>query len=118
MTRTLFGTDGMRGVANLEPMTGSTVQRLGMAIAKGVAAVEQRGILTIVLDHVAEFAEVMDQQPQTAFVLVRRLHRLQQIGDQIFELGFFDFERHLKGALNAQSRLGLAVESSQQIAEL
>ena len=33
MTRTLFGTDGMRGVANLEPMTGGTVQRLGMAIA-------------------------------------------------------------------------------------
>ncbi len=33
MTRTLFGTDGMRGVANLEPMTGVTVQRLGMAIA-------------------------------------------------------------------------------------
>jgi phosphoglucosamine mutase len=33
MSRTLFGTDGMRGVANLEPMTGSTVQRLGMAIA-------------------------------------------------------------------------------------
>ena len=33
MTRILFGTDGMRGVANLEPMTGGTVQRLGMAIA-------------------------------------------------------------------------------------
>ena len=31
--RALFGTDGMRGVANLEPMTGSTVMRLGMAIA-------------------------------------------------------------------------------------
>jgi phosphoglucosamine mutase len=31
--RTLFGTDGMRGVANLEPMTGPTVTRLGMAIA-------------------------------------------------------------------------------------
>jgi phosphoglucosamine mutase len=31
--RTLFGTDGMRGVANLEPMTGATVLRLGMAIA-------------------------------------------------------------------------------------
>ena len=31
--RILFGTDGMRGVANLEPMTGQTVQRLGMAIA-------------------------------------------------------------------------------------
>jgi phosphoglucosamine mutase len=29
----LFGTDGMRGVANLEPMTGATVMRLGMAIA-------------------------------------------------------------------------------------
>src|SRR5438046_9105802 len=31
--RALFGTDGMRGVANLEPMTGATVMRLGMAIA-------------------------------------------------------------------------------------
>jgi phosphoglucosamine mutase len=31
--RSLFGTDGMRGVANLEPMTVSTVMRLGMAIA-------------------------------------------------------------------------------------
>jgi phosphoglucosamine mutase len=31
--RTLFGTDGMRGVANLEPMTNATVMRLGMAIA-------------------------------------------------------------------------------------
>jgi phosphoglucosamine mutase len=32
-SRRLFGTDGMRGVANLEPMTGETVMRLGMAIA-------------------------------------------------------------------------------------
>ena len=32
-TRVLFGTDGMRGAANLEPMTGETVMRLGMAIA-------------------------------------------------------------------------------------
>jgi len=31
--RTLFGTDGMRGVANLEPMTPHTVMRLGMAVA-------------------------------------------------------------------------------------
>jgi phosphoglucosamine mutase len=31
--RRLFGTDGMRGVANLEPMTSPTVMRLGMAIA-------------------------------------------------------------------------------------
>src|SRR5438552_16786651 len=32
-TRSLFGTDGMRGVANLEPMTSETVMRLGMAVA-------------------------------------------------------------------------------------
>jgi phosphoglucosamine mutase len=31
--RTLFGTDGVRGVANLEPMTCETVSRLGMAVA-------------------------------------------------------------------------------------
>jgi phosphoglucosamine mutase len=31
--RRLFGTDGVRGVANIEPMTGETVMRLGMAVA-------------------------------------------------------------------------------------
>ncbi|HEU0036883.1 MAG TPA: phosphoglucosamine mutase [Kofleriaceae bacterium] len=31
--RSLFGTDGMRGVANVEPMTCHTVMRLGMAVA-------------------------------------------------------------------------------------
>src|SRR5512147_2541045 len=31
--RRLFGTDGMRGFANVEPMTGATVMRLGMAVA-------------------------------------------------------------------------------------
>lgn len=31
--RRLFGTDGMRGVANREPMTSETVTRLGMAVA-------------------------------------------------------------------------------------
>ena len=33
MIRKLFGTDGVRGVANLEPMTAETVMRLGMAVA-------------------------------------------------------------------------------------
>jgi phosphoglucosamine mutase len=33
MTRKLFGTDGVRGVANVEPMTAETVTRLGMAVA-------------------------------------------------------------------------------------
>jgi phosphoglucosamine mutase len=31
--RRLFGTDGVRGVANLEPMTGDIVMKLGMAVA-------------------------------------------------------------------------------------
>jgi len=33
MPRKLFGTDGVRGVANVEPMTCETVSRLGMAVA-------------------------------------------------------------------------------------
>ena len=31
MTRKLFGTDGVRGRANAEPMTAATALRLGMA---------------------------------------------------------------------------------------
>src|SRR5262245_18801336 len=38
--RTLFGTDGVRGIANVEPMTCETVSRLGMAVA---ARLRQKG---------------------------------------------------------------------------
>jgi len=31
MTRQLFGTDGIRGLANAEPMTAQTALRVGMA---------------------------------------------------------------------------------------
>jgi phosphoglucosamine mutase len=34
MTRTLFGTDGIRGLANVEPMTAETALRVGMAAGK------------------------------------------------------------------------------------
>ncbi len=36
MTRKLFGTDGIRGTANREPMTAATALRVGMAAAKGL----------------------------------------------------------------------------------
>ena len=32
-TRTLFGTDGVRGVANVHPMTGELMLQLGRALA-------------------------------------------------------------------------------------
>jgi phosphoglucosamine mutase len=35
-TRQLFGTDGVRGLANAEPMTPETVLRLGQAVAQGL----------------------------------------------------------------------------------
>src|SRR5271170_1326897 len=34
MTRKLFGTDGVRGKANVEPMTAETAMRLGMAAGR------------------------------------------------------------------------------------
>ncbi|MGP2408015.1 hypothetical protein ACTUM1_15865, partial [Listeria monocytogenes] len=34
MTRALFGTDGIRGKANTEPMTASTALRVGMAAGR------------------------------------------------------------------------------------
>jgi len=33
MTRKLFGTDGVRGVANADPMTGEVAMQIGRAIA-------------------------------------------------------------------------------------
>ncbi len=40
VTRTLFGTDGVRGVANVEPMTAETAMRLGRALAHRVRAAQ------------------------------------------------------------------------------
>ena len=34
MTRKLFGTDGIRGAANVEPMTAETALQVGMAAAR------------------------------------------------------------------------------------
>src|SRR4030065_1862136 len=42
MTRKLFGTDGIRGIANAEPMTGELAMQLGRAIAHIFKEVEGR----------------------------------------------------------------------------
>lgn len=46
-SRKLFGTDGVRGVANEAPMTAETVQRLGMAIAARLAQVGRHDRIVI-----------------------------------------------------------------------
>ena len=48
--RKLFGTDGIRGVANLDPMTSEMAMQLGRA-----AAQQQAGLLP---DEPAEFVQV------------------------------------------------------------
>src|SRR5690349_10486258 len=45
--RSLFGTDGVRGVANLEPMTPETALRLGRAVAYHFRQKERRGRIVI-----------------------------------------------------------------------
>src|ERR1700722_18292156 len=74
-------------------------QRFGVPIHQRVASREQRRILGVTFDHVAEFAEVVDQQAEASLVFVGRLQRLQQVGDEIFEFGLLDFERNLERAL-------------------
>src|SRR5271167_306633 len=62
-------------------------ERLGVTVDQRVASREQRGIGGVALDHVAQLAEVVDQQAQASLVLVGRLQGLQQIRDEIFEFG-------------------------------
>ncbi len=45
--RKLFGTDGVRGVANLEPMTPETALRLGRAVAYHFRHTDRRGRIVI-----------------------------------------------------------------------
>lgn len=45
--RQLFGTDGVRGVANVEPMTPDTVQRLGQALAQRCRSARARPRIVI-----------------------------------------------------------------------
>ncbi len=47
MTRKLFGTDGVRGKANAEPMTAETVLRLGMAAGRHFTRGEHRHTVVI-----------------------------------------------------------------------
>ena len=47
MTRKLFGTDGVRGTANVEPMTAETAMRLGMAAGARFARASQHNTVVI-----------------------------------------------------------------------
>ncbi|HTH17951.1 MAG TPA: phosphoglucosamine mutase [Magnetospirillum sp.] len=47
MTRTLFGTDGIRGTANLDPMTAETALKLGMAAGRHFTRGSHRHMVVI-----------------------------------------------------------------------
>jgi len=47
MTRTLFGTDGVRGTANIEPMTAETAMKLGMAAGRYFTRGDHRHVVVI-----------------------------------------------------------------------
>src|SRR5882757_963515 len=78
-------------------------QRFGVPIHQRVASREERRILRVTFDHVAEFAEVMYQEAEASLVFVGCLQRLQQVGNEIFEFGLLDFERNLERALERDS---------------
>jgi phosphoglucosamine mutase len=47
MTRKLFGTDGVRGTANIEPMTAETAMKLGMAAGRYFTRGDHRHVVVI-----------------------------------------------------------------------
>ena len=64
------------GTPALLPRGRGLAQRRGVALDQFVAARQQRLILAVALDHVAQVAEVVDQQPLIALVLAFLLDRL------------------------------------------
>ncbi len=56
----------------------------------------------MLLDHVAQFAEVVDQQTLTTLIFVVLLQRLQQVADHLFEFALLDFQSDRERALNRQ----------------
>ncbi len=75
-----------------------------MPIYQRVAALEQVRVLRVLLDHVTQLAEVMHQQPQASLVLIR-LQRLEQIRDEVLELGLLDLERDFQCLLEREPGL-------------
>jgi phosphoglucosamine mutase len=61
MTRKLFGTDGIRGVANVDPMTGEMAIQLGRAIAHLFR--EVKGRHRIVIGKDTRLSGYMLEQP-------------------------------------------------------
>src|SRR5713101_1542841 len=92
-------------------------QRFGVPIHQRVASREQRRILAMTFDHVAEFAEIVNEQAQASLVFVRRLESLQQIGHEIFEFGLLHFERYPECAFERDSRRRVAPRFLEQSAE-
>ena len=69
---------------------------------------KQRSVVAVLLDHVAQLAQVMHQQPHASFVLVALLQTLEEVADLVLQLGFFHVERNGERAFNAEVLLGFA----------
>src|ERR1700685_2514033 len=85
-----------------------------MSIDQRVASLQQVRILRVVLDHVAQLAEVMHQQPQASLILVG-IRRFEDFSDQVLELGLLDFERYLQRLLQSQPGMRAIRESRMQL---
>src|SRR5260370_19275215 len=73
-----------------------------------VAALKQCGVLAVLLDHVAQFAQVMHQQPLASLILVVLLERLKEIANHVLEFGLLDFDRDRERPLDREGGIRLA----------
>jgi hypothetical protein len=87
---------------------GAVAKSLSVMVDKLIAALKKRGIVAMLLDHVAQFAEVMNQQTLAALVLVVLLQRPQEVTNHVFQFGLLYFERDRQCALQHERMVGLA----------
>ena len=88
-------------------------QDFSVTVNELVAALQQRRIMAVLLDHVAQLAKVMNQQALTAFVLIVLPQRAQEVAHHVFEFGLFNFECDGKCTLKHQ-RFGRLTEAAVQ----
>ena len=77
-------------------------QNFSVMINQLVAALQQRGVVTMLFDHVAQFTKVMNQKALTTFVLIVLLQRAQQIADHVFKFSLFHLKRDCQRAFEHQ----------------
>ena len=90
------------------------LQPTDVILEKLIRASQQAGVVGVLFDHVTEITEIVDQQLNGSLPFPYSLQSLEQVENDVLDLGSLDLDRDLESALQIDAAIHLAVQALKQ----